>query len=179
MSHNIERLQSISTRMKKICSFLMFAFPVTLIINWSNLEFATQEMGLLNGIKFEADFIGADNIILGILINSILTVVAVLALYELRKFFVCNSEEKTFTSDAANALHKFSKYLIAYSLLVVPVETALSFVVTMNNPVGERVLQFTLNSAQLAMMFLGFVFFAISWVMKESVLIAEENAQII
>jgi hypothetical protein len=179
MSSNIERLQRISIRMRKICTFLMVAFPVSLVLDWSNLEFAAATMGMLDGLRFEAEFVGVENIALGMLINSILTTLAVLALYNLRKFFICNSEGNTFTSDAAMALHRFSKYLITYALAVVPVETAMGMAITMNHPEGERVLQASVSSEQLALIFLGFVFFACSWVLKESVFIAEENAQII
>lgn len=179
MSHNLEKLQRISDRMKKICSFLMVAFPIALVLNWSNLEFAIKDVGFLNGLRFEADFVGADNLMLGFLIDGILTVLAVLALINLRRFFSCGSEGRAFSSDAAVSLHRFSKFLISYALLMVPIESVLSYVVTKDYGKGERVLQISLSSTELALIFLGFVFFAISWLLKESVLIAEENAQII
>ena len=179
MSHNIEKLQRISGRMKKICSFLMVLFPVALVLNWSNLEFAIEEMGMLDGLSFEADFVGADNLVLGFLIDGILTVIAVLALLNLRWFFTYSSDGRAFSSEAAISLHRFSKYLISYALVMIPVEILLAYVVTKDYGEGERVLQISLSSEELALIFLGFVFFAISWLLKESVLIAEENAQIV
>jgi len=179
MSHNIEKLQRISLRMKKICSFLMVAFPIALILNWSNLEFAIEETGMLGDIRFEADFVGADNLVLGFFIDSILTVLAVLAIMNLRRFFTCSSDGRAFSSEAAISLHRFSKYLIGYALLMVPIKSLLVYVVTKDYGVGERVFQISFSSEEFALIFLGFVLFAISWLIKESVLIAEENAQIV
>ena len=108
-----------------------------------------------------------------------MTALAVLSLLELRRFFTCSSDGRAFSSAAAISLHRFSKYLISYSILMIPIESVLIYVVTKDYGVGERVFQISISSEELALIFLGFVFFAISWLLKESVLIAEENAQII
>lgn len=179
MSQNIERVKRISNRMKKLCSFFIVLFPVVLVFNWLNFDVATKTLGVLEGLPYNPEYFGTSNIIIGFLINSGLTFLAVMAIIHLRRFFILNSEGQCFTHEGANALHSFSKYLLAHSILVVPVRIILSYVVTMNNPRGERVIQATLSTEEVAIIFLCFVFFAVSWLLKESVAIAEENAQII
>ena len=158
---------------------LSLRFPLVLVFNWLNFDVATKTLGVLEGLPYNPEHFGTSNIILGFIINSSLTLLAVLALLHLRRFFILNAEGKCFTQDGASALHSFSKYLMAHSILVIPVGIVLSYVVTMNNPYGERVLAARITTEEVAIIFLGVVFFAVSWLMRESVAIAEENAQII
>lgn len=178
MRENREHVRHLSGVMKKICTFVMYAVPVSMVMIWTNYE-AARSLGFFHRLPDEMAHHTAINYIGGFLISGLLALLAVSAVYHLRRFFALNSEDKIFSAESAISLHRFSKYTILYALLSIPVESALSLVMSFNNPVGERMISLSFQTYDFTVIFLSFVLFAISWVVKESVEVAEENAQFV
>lgn len=178
MSRNIEKLKRISLQMKNVCTVIMVGIPISHILIWANFEKA-QYWGFYHRTPYMDGYLFTSNLLAGFLVSGILAVIAIMAIREVRKFFIQCSEGEIFITKSAMALSQFAKLLVLYSCLSIPAESALSVAMSFNNPVGERLLSVSFQTYDFTIIFLSFVFFAISWVVKESVLIAEENAQII
>lgn len=178
MSKYIKRLQTISIRMRKFCTLLMWGIPISLILIWSNYETAT-ELGFLHRVAYPMEAPTMTALIVGFLASSLLGALVVGGIYYLRRFFILSSEGELFSREGADMFHRFTKYIVLYAFLSIPFETLLGVIMTWNNPVGERLIGISFQPYDLSMIFLSLVLISISWVLKESVLIAEDNAQII
>ena len=157
---------------------IMVVIPVSHILIWTNFEKA-QSLGFYHRTSYMDGYLLTSNLVTGFFISGFLALVAFMAVRALRKFFIQTSIGDIFAVKSAEALSRFAKLLIFYTIVSIPIETLLSIAMSFNNPVGERLLAVSLQTYDVTLIFLSFVIFAISWVMKESVLIAEENAQIV
>jgi len=178
MSVISEKVERISSRMAGFCTVLIYIIPVILIWSWINYE-AALELGLFHRVAFPASVPSFGSLIGGFMVSGLLAAIVVGALYHLKQFFKQCSRGNIFTIDGAEPLLKFTKYIVLYAFLAIPVETILGAIMTINNPVGERVLMMTFQTYDLTVIFLSLVLLAISWIHRESVDIAAENAQII
>lgn len=178
MNENIERVKHISGFMKNICTILMIGLPISLIFIWLNFEGA-KELGFFHRVSYPVMPPSNASLIGGFAVSSVFGAFVVLALYHLRQFFALSNVGDIFSQKGANSFHRFSKYMVIYTLLAIPTETLLGIIMTINNPVGERVMTMSFQTYDLTTIFLSFVLFAISWVVRESVEVARENAQFV
>lgn len=112
------------------------------------------------------------------MVSAALGLFVIGAIYHLRHFFRLCASGEIFSGEGVTSLHKFSKYIVCYAFLAIPAETIIGLLMNINNPVGERLISVSFQTYDLAVIFLSLVVFAISWIYRESVYIAEENAQI-
>ncbi len=178
MKSNIEHVRHISKVMKNISTLVLWAVPVSLILIWANFDTA-RSFDFFHRLPDNLDHVGAVNYAGGLLVSGLVALTVIAAVYHLREFFALSSAGKMFSHASALALHKFSKYIILYAFLSIPAETLLSVILTMNNPVGERVVLISLQTYDITVIFLSLVLFTVSWVVKESAVIAEENAHFV
>ncbi len=178
MESNMERVKHLSKMMRNVSTFFLWLVPISILLLWYDFAVA-QEFGFFHRVASPSEHTGPLNYVLGFAISMTVAALVIGAIYHLRKFFIFGSEGRIFSAESGASLHKFSKYMILYSLLSIPTESLLGVVMTMSNPAGERMLSISLQPYDVTMIFLSFVFFAISWVFKESVVIAEENAQFV
>ena len=172
-------VQKFSRIMKGICSTLIAIIPLLLIFIWMNFPAAASALQLFTYVPYQLECLTSVNLIAGFTISMALASVLLYGLYKLRCFFVLCSTGNIFTPESGNYLHSFSLSAILYAVLAIPVHTLLSVILTINNPPGERAVSISLSSTELSLVFLGGVFFVISWVIKESVRIAEDNAHFV
>ncbi len=178
MSDISTKIEQISARMAMFCTVLIVIIPALLIWSWLDFEGA-QRLGLFHRIAQPLTPPSTASLVGGFLISAVLGAFVIGAIYHLRHFFrLCTSGE-IFSGEGAESLHKFSKYIVCYAFLAIPAETLIGFVMNINNPVGERIISLSFQTYDLTVIFLCLVVFAISWIYRESVLVAEENAQIV
>lgn len=178
MKSNVEHVRHICKVMKNISTGILWLVPISLMLIWTNFE-AAKELGFFHRIAYPIDAPSTASLIGGFLISGTLALLVVAAVYHLRYFFALSSAGNMFSKEGAASLHKFSRYLLLYSVLVIPTETVLGVIMTINNPVGERIASVSFQTYDFTLIFLSLVLFAISWVIKEGVFIAEENAQFV
>lgn len=178
MSRNIEKVKHISERMAKFCTVLIGVIPVFLVWCWVDHE-AARNFGFFHRVPYPIDPPSTASLFGGFLISAALGALVVGGLYHLRQFFKLCTEGDLFTPDGARSLHKFSIYMVLYAFLALPGETALGLIMTINNPVGERMLTASFQTYDITVIFLSLVVFAISWVYRESVEVSHENKQFV
>lgn len=178
MISNIEKVRHISKRMATFCNLLMVSIPLVLIWSWIDFEGA-RALGFYERVAYPIDAPATLSLAMGFLVSAFLTVFIIGAIYHLREFFKFGIKGNMFSEQGGDAFHKSAKYLVIYAFLSIPAETLIGVILTINNPVGERLLKLSFNTYDLSLIFLSLVIFSVSWVLKESVLIAQDNAQIV
>jgi hypothetical protein len=179
MNQNLTHVQKLSGRMKNICSVIMGVIPLCLILIWVNFEFTASTFQLFADIPYQPEYMTQVTLIFGFIVSAALASFIFYALHKLRQFFVSCSAGDVFTSENGCYLHRFSIFTMLYAVLTIPAKALLALILTINNPPGERILSISLSSTELSLVFLGAVFLVISWIIKESARIAEDNANIV
>ncbi|KAA5605877.1 DUF2975 domain-containing protein [Roseospira marina] len=105
--------------------------------------------------------------------------VGVWMLSALWRLFGLYGQGRIFERDNVLALRRFGLGLIAYALTSVVLTTLLVLILTMTAPVGQRILEVTVDHGQVSTLILGSVFLVIARVMDEGRLLREEQATII
>lgn len=178
MSSNIENVKQISARMAGFCTALIWIIPIFLVWCWIDHEGA-RNLGFFHRVSYPIGSPSVVSLIGGFLVSAALGALVIGGLHYLRRFFKLCAKGDIFTADGASSLHIFSKYMVFYAFLAIPAETLIGLIMTINNPVGERVLSMSFQTYDLTVIFLCLVVFAISWVYRESVEVAHENKQFI
>lgn len=178
MSVNVEKIRHISNRMSLFCNLLMICVPLALIWSWIDFEGA-RSLGFYERVAYPIDPPATLSLVMGFIISAFLTALVIGAIYHLREFFKFGINGNMFSEKGGDAFHKSSKYLVIYAFLSIPAETLMGVILTINNPIGERLLKLSFNTYDLSLIFLSLVIFSVSWVLKESVIIAHDNAQIV
>jgi hypothetical protein len=96
-------------------------------------------------------------------------------LYELWRLFDGFMAARFFETDTLRHFRRFSVAALVAAIISPVEQTVLSVVLTMEAPVGERMLLVGLGASDLHLMLLGLVLVAISTVFSEAARIAEEN----
>ncbi|MCC3859876.1 hypothetical protein [Pseudemcibacter aquimaris] len=178
MTNNIEKVKHISSRMEKFCFVLMLIIPAVLVWSWFNYD-AARGLGLFQRIPHPLEAPTTMAMILGGILSVGLGAFVIGAVYHLKQFFKFSSDGDLFSSSGAESFHKATKYMVFYTVMSIPYESILGVIMTWSNPAGERELMITFMPYDLALIFTSLVLFAVSRVLKESVRVAEENAQIV
>ncbi|MDG1709334.1 MAG: hypothetical protein P8H03_11265 [Emcibacteraceae bacterium] len=178
MTKNIERVSKVSKRMQGFCTVLMWLIPLFIIYVWLDYQGA-RDLGIAHKFPTIVGEPLLGSLIVGFIISALMSSLIVGGIYHLRSFFELSKDGNIFSNDGVGAFYKFSKYIVIFSFITMPVNTLMSVIMSWGNPVGQREITLSFQAYDLALIFLSLVLFTVSLVMKESVLIAEENAQII
>jgi len=95
-------------------------------------------------------------------------------LWQIRGLFDLYRRGLGLTQKAAAAIRTIGLGLVGLGLIHIVANTAMTLILSAQNPAGERVLAFTLGSAEIGFLFAGGLMVAIGQSMKEAVAAAEE-----
>ncbi len=176
---DIFRIQRVSKRMKSLCTIVMVIMPIFFTSIWINFENLATGFSLLDGIPYQLTNLTWVHLVSGFAVSLVLAGVILYGMYRLRRLFELYSEGHVFTAENASCIRGFALSVTLYAILSPVAGMLLSIILTISNPPGERVVMVTLDQMEFTLIFLGTVLLVISWVMKESTRLADENAQII
>jgi hypothetical protein len=97
----------------------------------------------------------------------------------LRRLFALYREGRVFVPAAARRLHAFAAAVIAMAVVQPIAGAALSVLLTIDNPPGQRQFSIAFGSGELQTLFVGVLFLVIATIMREAIRIADENAQFV
>jgi hypothetical protein len=100
-------------------------------------------------------------------------------LFAVRALFCEFAEGRVFTAQAARHLQTFGATVLAQAPLGPLVSTALSAVLSLGNPVGERAIMVSFSINDYFALIVGGALFAAATVMREAARLADENASFI
>jgi hypothetical protein len=118
-------------------------------------------------------------VVLGIAVMMVPIGIMMFGLWNLRQLFVGFGAGRIFTIENTRALRIFAWCAMAVIIVQFFTDGLLSFVLTLSNPPGQRVLALSLSTEQLVALFVGAVFVVIARVLEEGRKLADDNASIL
>lgn len=176
---NIERIQRLSSTMQWLCRAAIALIPVCIVWAWLDFERFAPVIAGPNMHALQMEHIGPLNLAMGLIVSSIPAGVLVVGLYRLQALFGLYRRARFFTETNVRHLRAFAICLFVNALLLPLTGSALSVVLTMSNPPGERMLNVSVSSSHIATAFMGAVFMIIAGIMLEGRRLADENAEIV
>lgn len=179
---NSQRITTASRRLKKICTGLIFCFPLYITIFWVLFNNDPQHGGpdmlrrlpvhVINDLSTLTRFFA-------FLVDMIPTSVIVYGLVILRELFRLYENGMIFTEKNVSCFRSLGRTLVVWMVCDVIRRLLLSIVLTINNPPGQKEFVLVFDAADFICLFVGFVILAIAWVMDEARKIHEDQASFI
>lgn len=167
----MDKIKRMSIFLKFTFWLLLIAIPVFEITGWVMfdgdpdsyftseflLDFDPEYLGPLTGLqKF-----------LGLMASAPYAALEIFCSWQLVKLFGLYSQGRIFTADNSACYRKAAWALLIGEVIYPFTQTAVSYIATMNNPVGERLILVTFDDANIGNIVVACVILAISWVMDE------------
>ncbi len=175
-SERTERIKRTSRRFQRLTIALMGLLPLTAGLAWAFIDlneldfgYTAEEVGPLT--FFERWSAAA--------LSIVPLSVSLFALYNLQKLFALYAKGKFFDSENVRCFRNMGWALVAVVPLDILFNSALSVLLSLDQPAGERMLAVSLSSDDLGIAIIGAVIIIVSWVMAEAADLSQENAQII
>ncbi|WOF75421.1 DUF2975 domain-containing protein [Parvibaculaceae bacterium PLY_AMNH_Bact1] len=175
-SERTERIKRTSRRFQRLTIALMGLLPLTAGLAWAFIDlneldfgYTAEEVGPLT--SFERWSAAA--------LSIVPLSVSLFALYNLQKLFALYAKGKFFDSENVRCFRNMGWALVAVVPLDILFNSALSVLLSLDQPAGERMLAVSLSSDDLGIAIVGAVIIIVSWVMAEAADLSQENAQII
>jgi hypothetical protein len=100
-------------------------------------------------------------------------------MWKASRLFTLIKQQKFYTKDCQIILMRLGQIALLSSISNIIVRGVLTLILTWNNPVGERVLEFGISSTDFTSLVVAILFFVFALLQKEMVAIAEDNRSII
>lgn len=171
-----------AARVQTMSRFLRFVFTATLIfipaiqiLFWIFFNQLPPEM-----IPHELPVRVAQNLtmttrLMALAVSFITTGVVMACVYQLIRLFRFYEQAEIFTEQTVGCLRTLGRLLIGLFLAGIVQEPLMSVALTLQNPPGQRMLTFGLNSDNLTVLLFGGVVVLIAWVMDEGRKLQEEQ----
>jgi hypothetical protein len=116
---------------------------------------------------------------LGLGLSSAYVGVIAWALWTARRLFLRLAAGDVFRTETGTLLRRFGLALLLYAGLMPFVTMAMCWIVTMNNPPGQKLLRLGVSDQNVVLALVGTLILVIGSVLADAVRIADENRQII
>lgn len=175
----LARVRRVSRLMSALCVIGMVGLPIALAIVWADpwdtdWPYAAVRQ-LVTNPSAMPDYVPY----VGFVITLIPVAAVIFGLARLRDLFRLYAAGRIFAPESARCLKHFAIAVLLQAILQPLTGAALSVLLTLHNPPGQRQLMIGLGSNEFGALVVGGLILVIAWVMGESARIAEENAQIV
>lgn len=184
----LDRLAHISQRMATITLYLLIAMLLLNAASWLSPNIAANEgygfnfsisNQLLSNLNVNVFTFPWWQIAGGIILSNVPLLALALGLYHLRLLFQTYGKRAYFSGAAANHLGKMGQYVAIWTILELLCEPLLSYWITMQQPVGERVVTFSFDSGNIVALFLAACITIIAQILKQASKLHCENQQFV
>ncbi|BDZ73909.1 hypothetical protein GCM10025856_16280 [Methylophaga marina] len=172
---NQDRISHFSAQLKLILTTFIILIPTLTLVYWlffNSLQAAGFVIELPVEITTEIDLITR---LLAFLVCLLPITVALYAAVQLRRLFSLYQQGIIFSYDNVICFKRMGLALLAWVIVGTISDTLLSLALTIQNPVGERLLTIGFGSSEMTTLITGSVILVISWVMKEAVEMKHEQ----
>ena len=170
----LARIRHLSRYMAFFTTLLLVLIPLTLALVW-----VYNDVLIPMPADLRPHTLTPLTRLLGFLISMVPAGVTLYGLIQLRCLFKHYQQGQIFTAYALTRLRKFAWSLMLCALLRPLTGAALSVLLSINNPPGQRVLALNISSDDIALLFISGVFIVVAWIMAEGIRLADDNAQIV
>lgn len=176
---NTQRITTISRKLRRICTGLIFCLPVACAIVWIffNRIYAMAPMIPLP-VHVDHDLPGQTRFY-AFLVDLIPLGAIIYGLQKLRSLFLLYGNGLIFTEQNVDCFRSLGRALVIWMACHVASTTLLSVILTINNSPGKRAIALMLDSGDFTAVFVGVVVLIISWVMDEGRKIQDDQALIV
>lgn len=175
-SERTERIRRTSRLFQRLTLALMGLLPLIAGMAWAFIDlneldfgYSAEEVGPLT--SFERWSAAA--------LSIIPLSVSLLALYNLQRLFALYAKGKFFERENVRCFRNMGWALVVVVPLDILFNSALSVLLSLDQPAGERMLAVSLSSDDLGIAIIGAVIIIVSWVMAEAADLSQDNAQIV
>lgn len=184
----LDRLTHFSQRMATITLCLLLTM---LLLNASYWLFPSVAANEGYGFHFSIsndmiNTLGADlyrfpwwQIAGGIILSSVPLLALALGLYHLRKLFQTYGQRAYFSGIAANHLGKMGQYVAIWTILELLCQPLLSYWLTMQEPVGQRMVTIGIDAGNIVALFMAACISVIAQILKQASKLHCENQQFV
>ena len=179
---DLQLLSAFSRFLGWICLVLMTFLPASVLACWIYFDVfgpgITDRLGLARTYTIPVQLM-PQQIVLGIAVMMVPVGIMMFGLWNLRHLFVGLCAGRIFTLENTRALRIFAWSAMAVIIVRFFTDGLLSFVLTLSNHPGQRLLALSLSTEQLVALFVGAVFVVIARVLEEGHKLADDNASIL
>lgn len=166
--------------MEHFCLLLMIALPLWVVWFWSNAgQYLSQLSFARASILLDMQYIQPYQLVLAGGLSMLTMLVLVFGISHLRRLFILFRNGEFFSESSARHLHIFGMTLFISALLKPVLSAALSVILTMGNPPGQKTLCIEFGSREISMVFIAGTILAITWILREGQKLATENAEFV
>lgn len=184
----LDRLTRFSQRMATITLCLLLAmlllnasywlFPSVTANEGYGFEFSISNR-LINGLGVDLSSFPGWQTAGGIILSSVPLLALALGLYHLRKLFQTYGQRAYFSEIAACHLGKMGQYVAIWTVLELLCQPLLSFWLTMQEPVGQRMVTLGIDAGNIVALFLAACIAVIAQILKQASKLHGENQQFV
>lgn len=180
MPHDtLARVRRVSRAMSVLCTVGMIGLPIALAVVWTDPWETGWPYAAMRELNINPKTMPGYVPYVGFLITLIPIGAVIFGLMRLRDLFRLYATGRIFAPESARCLKHFAVAVLLQAILQPITGAALSVLLTLNNPPGQRQLAISFGSNEFGALIIGGLILTIAWIMGESARIAEENAQIV
>lgn len=174
-----QRIQRLSRILAVSCLLLITLLPIAVAIYWSVADAgALAVRANLPPGAIQGSLLTWQRIVGGLISEGPLALLLV-GVWEARKCFKLFSAGQIFTTESVRYLRRFAGWAMVSVAAGIVAATAISVVITLNNPPGMRRLAVSIGSDQVFMLFFAGMVWLMAAVISQGQILAEENATFI
>ena len=171
---NLSRLQNVSSRFRLLLTVLIVLIPVTTLVFW--IFFNSVPDGFKAGLPVKVKTeLPPFTLLLGYLISLIPLSATLYGATNLKKLFGLYEQGIVFAEQNVRCFQHIGYALVALVPANIISTMLISLLLNFDKPFGTRVI-FQFSSYDIAFLVIGAVIVLVSWVMKEAVLLEDEQA---
>ncbi|HPH06171.1 MAG TPA: DUF2975 domain-containing protein [Methylotenera sp.] len=174
-----QHIYRLSQFMSTFCLMLIIVLPVAVAVFWTFAE--TETLAIRVNLPLEAvqGSLRSWQRTLGCVLSEIPLALLLIGVWEARKCFRLFTRGTVFTPEAVYYLKSFSGWSMASVIAEFICGTAISTILTLENPNGARSLILNLDSDQVLLLFFAGLVWLMADVISQGQTIAEENSKFI
>ncbi|MEM8799485.1 MAG: DUF2975 domain-containing protein [Pseudomonadota bacterium] len=165
--------------MSLLCKAAMFILPLFVAISWVFLDDFGPALSGSTGVYVDVAHVSITWRLVGFAVSMIPCGLTMYGLWRLSAMFQECAEGRFFSLDAVRGFRGFAWMILIAAALRPIVGAALSVVLTMGNPPGQRQLAIQFGSTELTAVFVGLLLVAIAHILEEGRKLSDDNAQIV
>ncbi len=177
-----QRIRTVSRRFKRICTGLIILLPLVEAVFWIyfNQIHSQAVIGPMTPLPVRVDHdLSARSRLFAFLAGLPPMGATIFGLVKLKSLFHLYEDGLIFTELNVKCYRSLGQALIAWAGCDVVRFSLLAVALTIENPPGQRVITFGVNSGELTAVFVGLIVLLVSWVMDEARRMQEDQALII
>jgi hypothetical protein len=174
-----QRIRRMSRVLANACLLLIVALPIAVMMGWYLADAAQLAVRAnLPAIAIQSP-LAAWQRLAGLLVTETALAFLLIGLAEARACFRLFAAGEVFTSQAACRLRNFAGWVLGSVVASIVAMTAVSALLTMNNPPGMRQLTVSVGSDQVFTLFFAGMVWLMAAIIGQGTSMAEENAKFV